>query len=103
MTISDSKLAAKEFEDAGVDMLDISGGFCGFNVPGVKEPGYFSPLSKAIKEVVAIPVMVTGGITKPEIAEEILRKGNADLIGVGRAIYKDSNWAKNAMESSASK
>jgi NADPH2 dehydrogenase len=99
LTIEDSKTAAQAFEKAGVDMLDISGGFCRFTIPGVDEPGYFSLLSKAIKEVVSIPVIVTGGITKADEADNILRDKKADLIGVGRAIYKDSNWAKNAMES----
>jgi 2,4-dienoyl-CoA reductase-like NADH-dependent reductase (Old Yellow Enzyme family) len=98
LTIDDSKVAASEFEKAGVDILDISGGFCRFNIAGNDKPGYFSPLSKAIKEVVAIPVIVTGGISSAAEADEILRDEKADLIGVGRAIYSDSAWAKNAMD-----
>jgi 2,4-dienoyl-CoA reductase-like NADH-dependent reductase (Old Yellow Enzyme family) len=98
LTIEDSKIAAKEFEKAGVDMLDISGGFCGYIMKGATEQGYFSPLSKEIKEVVSIPVIVTGGITEVEAAERILSEKKADLIGVARAIYKDSSWAKNAIE-----
>ena len=98
LSLDDSKSAAKAFENAGVDILDISGGFCGYTIPGIHKQGYFSALSKAIRDVVTIPVIVTGGITEPEIAEEILRKGEADLIGVGRSIYKDNNWAKNAIE-----
>lgn len=96
-TIEDSKIAAKEFEKAGIDLLDISGGFCGYTIPGTSEQGYFAPLSHAIKEVVSIPVILTGGITDPMGAEKLLASGKADLVGVGRAIYKDSNWAKNAM------
>jgi len=97
-TIEDSKIAAREFEKAGVDIIDISGGFNGFIVPNTTEQGYFSPLSVAIKEVVSIPVILTGGITKASAAEKLLIDEKADLIGVGRAIYKDSNWAKNAIE-----
>lgn len=98
-TIEDSKHAAVEFEKAGIDILDISGGFCGYVVPGVSEQGYFSPLTKAIKEVVSIPVILTGGITEALAAERLLTEGKADLIGVGRAILKDSNWAEKAVES----
>lgn len=97
-TIEDSKIAAREFEKVGVDIIDISGGFNGFIVPNTTEQGYFSPLSVAIKEVVSIPVILTGGITKASAAEKLLIDEKADLIGVGRAIYKDSNWAKNAIE-----
>lgn len=99
LTMEDCKKAASAFEKAGVDILDISGGMCRYTIPGIHEPGYFSPFSKALKEVISIPVIVTGGITEAEEAEAILRDKKADLIGVGRAIYKDSNWAKRTMES----
>lgn len=98
ITTEDIKTAAGIFERAGVDMLDISGGMCRYTIPGVNEPGYFSPQSEAIKEVVSIPVILTGGIKTADEAEAILREKKADLIGVGRAIYRDSNWARNAME-----
>lgn len=98
-TIEHSKIAALEFEKAGVDMLDISGGFCGYTVPGVSGQGYFAPITEALKKVVSIPVILTGGITEAQAAEKLLSEGKADLIGVGRAIYKDSNWAKDAIES----
>lgn len=99
ITIEDSVIAAKEFEKAGIDMINISGGFCGYNMPNANGQGYFSPLSEAIKKVVSIPVMVTGGITEIKAAEEILAEKKADLIGVGRAILKDSEWAKGSIES----
>ncbi|HBM79311.1 MAG: NADH:flavin oxidoreductase [Clostridiales bacterium] len=98
-TIEDSKIAAVEFEKAGVDILDISGGFCGYMVPGLTGQGYFSPLSEAIKKVVSIPVILTGGITEAKAAEKLLSEGKTDLIGVGRAMYKDSGWARKAIES----
>jgi NADPH2 dehydrogenase len=98
-TIEDSEIACKEFQKAGVDIIDISGGFCGYTVPGSTEQGYFSPLSEAVKRAVTIPVILTGGITDAEAAEKLLLEGKADLIGVGRAALKDSNWAKNAFKS----
>ena len=98
-TIEDSKIAAIEFEKAGVDILDISGGFCGYMMPGNTSQGYFSTLTEAIKEVVSIPVLLTGGITEVSAAEKLLSTGKADLIGVARAIYKDSKWAEKAIKS----
>ena len=97
-TIEDSKIAACEFEKAGVSILDISGGFCGYSLKGIKEQGYFASLAEDIKKVISIPVILTGGITEAQAAEELLLKGKADLIGVGRALLNDSNWAKNAIE-----
>ncbi|MDF2594648.1 MAG: NADH:flavin oxidoreductase [Clostridia bacterium] len=98
--IEDSLIAVQAFEKAGVNVLDISGGFCGFTVPGItKEQGYFAPLTEAIKKKVSIPVILTGGITKPEAAESLLQEKKSDLIGVGRAMAKDSEWAKYCIES----
>lgn len=98
-TIEDSKIAASELEKAGVDILDISGGFCRYTIPGVTVPGYFSPLSEAIKSVVSVPVILTGGITKGQHAEKLLADEKADLIGVGRAIYKDFKWPEKTIKS----
>lgn len=97
--IEDSKIASIEFEKAGVDILDISGGLCGYSVPGLTGQGYFSLLTEAIKEVVSIPVILVGGITEADAAEKLLSTGKADLIGVARAIYKDSSWAEKAIKS----
>ncbi|MBI6872627.1 NADH:flavin oxidoreductase [Clostridium aciditolerans] len=98
-TIEDSQIAAKEFEKAGIDILDISGGFCGYVVSGCTEQGYFAQLSESAKKVISIPVILTGGITEAKAAEQLLADGKADLIGVGRAIFKDSTWAQRAVES----
>lgn len=98
ITIEDSRIAAKAFEKAGINILDISGSFMGYNSPESSNQGYFSPLTEAIKQVVSIPVILTGGITEPQVAEQLLATGKADLIGVGRAVLKNSQWAKQAIE-----
>ncbi|OOM72678.1 NADH oxidase [Clostridium puniceum] len=99
-TIEDSKIAALEFQKAGIDILDISGGLCGYTAPGrAGKQGYFSEITESIKKAISIPVILTGGITEAEAAEELISLGKADLVGVGRAMLKDSLWAKNAIES----
>ncbi len=97
-TIEDSITAVKEFQKAGIDFVDISGGICGYINPYNDEQGYFREITKAIKENINIPVILTGGITDAFAAEEILKNKEADLIGVGRAILKDSKWAENAVK-----
>jgi len=96
-TLEDAVFACKEFQQAGVDLLDISGNFCGFIRPDADYEGYFDVLTEAIKAAVSIPVILTGGVVTGEGAEQLLRDGKADLIGVGRAILKNSDWAKNVM------
>ena len=97
-TLQDSISAAKLLEQAGIDLLDISGGFCGYIRPGCKDQGYFSEITQAVKTAVNIPVILTGGITEAAAAESLLKNGKADLIGIGRAILKNSLWAKNAIK-----
>lgn len=97
-TLEDSVQAAGMLEKAGVDLLDVSGGLCGPYRPNVEYEGYFRELSTAIKQAVNIPVILTGGIITAEGAQALLENGAADLIGVGRALLKDSAWAKNALK-----
>ncbi len=100
ITPEQSVLAARALEDAGVDVLDISGGFCMYTIPSMANPpqGYFAPLSEAIKRELRIPVILTGGVNDILAAEQLLLDQKADLIGVGRAIRNDSGWAAKAVE-----
>ena len=58
----DLDIAAPLLEEAGADLLDISGGMCCFTHPGHNEPGWFAHLSRRAKKAVSIPVLLTGGI-----------------------------------------
>ena len=93
-TIQDSIQVAIAFEKAGIDLLDISGGMCGYMNPTNKDQGYFKEITSAIKEHIQIPVILTGGILDLEHADELLKTNQADLIGIGRAFFKNSNWPK---------
>lgn len=98
-TIEDGKIACREFQKAGIDILDISAGIFGYLIEGLTGQGFLSPLTEEIRKVVSIPVILTGGVTKAEAANELIASSKTDLVGVGRAIYRDSNWAKEAIES----
>lgn len=97
-TIDDAVMAAKLFMEAGIDLIDVSGGLCGYRGTGSNNAGYFGAESQAIKEAVPVPVILTGGVRDGASAEDLLEAGKADLIGVGRAVLKDSLWAKKAFE-----
>ena len=90
-----------ELEKAGVDCLDISS--AGYGKTPVAPPkrhkmGTFAFLAKAIKEKVNIPVITVGRINTPEIAEEILTTGQADMVAIGRQLIADPFWPKKVME-----
>ena len=39
-----------------------------------------------------MPVILTGGVKTGDDVEDILNRGVCDLVGVGRSVFKDSNW-----------
>ena len=92
-TAEDCVEACRLLEHSGIDLLHLTGGMNGFIRPGHGEPGYFQDLSVPVKQAVHIPVLLTGGVTTPAQAEALLEEGCADLIGVGRAIFKNPHWA----------
>ena len=91
-TISDAVWACKRFEEAGVDLIDISGGTCCFTRKGHTYPGYFGDISEAVKKEVDIPVLLTGGVKTVQDAERLLQEEKADMIGVGRIITAKADW-----------
>lgn len=97
--IEDSKKFAVKLEEAGVDMIDVSGGLCGSRPAQLEDrQGYFIPQAQQIKKIVDIPVIGVGGITEPEYANMVIREERVDLVAVGRALLKDPDWATEAIK-----
>jgi NADPH2 dehydrogenase len=97
--IEDAVEFAVKLEEAGVDVLDVSGGMCGSEpkqIRGVQ--GYFVPQASRIKQAVGIPVIGVGGIVDAAFADGLVRDGLVDFVAVGRALWHDSDWAKKAVE-----
>lgn len=55
--------------------------------------GCENPARSGHRQAVRIPVLLTGGVTTLAQARALLEEGSADLIGVGRAIFRDPHWA----------
>jgi len=98
LTQEEGKLAAISLVEAGVDLLDISGGLNGSAIPGADgvSQGYFVPMAADIRAGVDVPVVVAGGITEPEFADRVIREGKVDLVAIGRAMLANPEWAADA-------
>jgi 2,4-dienoyl-CoA reductase-like NADH-dependent reductase (Old Yellow Enzyme family)/thioredoxin reductase len=104
MKVDEVAAFIKSIEDK-IDMVHIS---CGVEVNNntkiYMSPTAYAPhkinveLAKVVKDQVKIPVAVVGGIMTPEEAEDILEKGYADAIVVGRQLIADPWWVKKAWE-----
>lgn len=93
---------AKALEQAGVDCLNVNNANQENRYyiiePTTFKTGWKSPIIKAVKDAVSIPVISTNVIKKPEQAEVFLRDGIMDFAAVGRGLYADPEWVKKARE-----
>lgn len=93
ITIDEGVEMAKLIVNESIKVVDVSGGLAGSRPPGMK-PGEFVPQAAKVKKAVDVPVIAVGKITTGELADDIIRDGEADLVAIGRALYKDPNWPK---------
>jgi len=59
-------------------------------------PEYQVPFAKAIRESVGMPTGAVGLITEPLQAENILQRGDADFVLLGREFLRDPHWPLRA-------
>lgn len=98
IVIEESIEFAKRLEEVGINVIHVSASNH-HNTDREIEPMYYPPgskvhLAEAIRKVVSIPVIASGSITTPELAEEILRTGKADFVSLGRPLLADPQFAK---------
>lgn len=59
-------------------------------------PGYLREDSRALRKSVPVPVVVSGRVLTPVLAEELLAEGAGDLVGLGRVLRADPLWVSKA-------
>jgi mycofactocin system FadH/OYE family oxidoreductase 2 len=92
-----------QFEASGlIDFMDLSIGtfYNLYLVEGSMHTplGYTIPLAAGVRERLKIPVFCTGRINDPVMAEKVLASGQADMIGMCRALICDPYMPKKARE-----
>jgi len=104
LEIEEMTKIAVALEKNGVDLLNITAGIFDSPyypvVPFMNIPrGVYSEYSAIIKKAVQkVPVCVVGRINTPEIAEEILQEGRADMVAMGRALIVDPFFPKKVQD-----
>jgi 2,4-dienoyl-CoA reductase-like NADH-dependent reductase (Old Yellow Enzyme family) len=100
--IDQSKQVAKLIVQSGIDAIDVSAGTHEtdyiMSAPSSIPNGFLVHLSAALKEVVQVPVGIVGRIADPFLAEDILAKGKADFVSMGRALIADPELPLKAHE-----
>jgi NADPH-dependent glutamate synthase beta subunit-like oxidoreductase/2,4-dienoyl-CoA reductase-like NADH-dependent reductase (Old Yellow Enzyme family) len=122
-TLLQSTRVARRLASLGLDYISVSAGerfedadppppnfppFAGTGYSGYRmSPRWWNPdgvqvylaegIRKAVREAgYEIPIVTAGKIRTPELAEEILDQGRADIIGMARALLADPDWPLKA-------
>jgi 2,4-dienoyl-CoA reductase-like NADH-dependent reductase (Old Yellow Enzyme family) len=95
LTIEDQVRVAGWLKEHGVDLVDCSSGGSTSTLPAVG-PGYQVPFAERIRRESGIATMSVGLITSPEMAEEIVRNGRADVVAMGRELLRNPYWPLQA-------
>ncbi len=89
---------------ASVDYLSISAGTSRDNhmiVPPMDTPeGLYVDYAANIRAAVTLPVMAVGRLKNPELAEEVIATGKADVVAQARALIADPFWVQKLEEKS---
>lgn len=97
-TLSEAVEFAGMLREAGVDLVDCSGGGSSPDERLPQAAGYQVPFAKAIRGKSNIATGAVGIITEPAQANAIVAEGNADLVFLGRALLDDPYWPRRAAE-----
>jgi 2,4-dienoyl-CoA reductase-like NADH-dependent reductase (Old Yellow Enzyme family) len=103
MSTEDAVYFAQALEAAGVDLLDLSGigssslgdwqGQPFLNSSSLLPKGspgaVFAPSAGRIRAAVGIPVITVGKLSEPGLAQEVLDRGQADLVALARPLIAD--------------
>lgn len=95
---------AHGLQDAGVTVLNTGIGWHESRVPTIitQVPrGAWRSLTARLKAEVEVPVCASNRINTPELAEEILAAGEADLISMARPLLADPEFVRKAAEGRA--
>ncbi len=106
-TISDMQTIIPDLVAAGADIIDVSFGTHGSpevnidtpnaSAPVEYDPGFKSYLARKVKEVASVPVISVGRYTDPFFMDEVIARGDADMVAVARQHLADPDFLKNAV------
>ena len=90
---------AQALEQAGADVLNTGIGWHESVVPTIATSvprAAFAFAAARLKKVVSIPVVASNRINMPSVAEEILERGQADMVSLARAFLADPDFVIKA-------
>lgn len=106
-TLNDIRTIVPDLVAAGADVLHVSFGTHGSpevnidtpnaSAPVEYDPGFKAYLARGVKELVKVPVISVGRYTDPFFMDEVIARGDADMIAVARQNLADPDFLNNAI------
>jgi len=100
-TLNDTKKIVPILQGAGIAAINVQAGWHESPRPLVQQwvpAGAFAYLAEEVKKVTNLPVIAAYRIDDPLLAEEIVTKQKADLIGMARALIADAEFPNKARD-----
>ncbi|MFU0966445.1 FAD-dependent oxidoreductase [Kluyvera ascorbata] len=103
-TFDETVLLAKAIETAGATIINTGIGWHEARIPTIATPvprGAFSWVTRKLKGHVTIPLVTTNRINDPQVADDILSRGDADMVSMARPFLADAELLSKAQSGRA--
>ncbi len=90
---------AKLLEEAGVTIINTGIGWHEAKIPTIAHMvprAAFTWVTRRLKGVVTVPLITSNRINTPDVAEEVLGNGDADMVSMARPFLADSDFVNKA-------
>ncbi|NTU41661.1 MAG: NADH:flavin oxidoreductase, partial [Nitrospirales bacterium] len=98
---------AVRLQGMGIHAIEVSGGMyesgpekgtARTKILSPEKEAYFRPSASLFKKELSVPVILVGGIRSRGVAEDILQKGDADLLSIARPLIREPNLPNKFQE-----
>jgi anthraniloyl-CoA monooxygenase len=92
ITPDDAVEIARQFKEAGADIIDVSAGEVSVEQKPVYGRMYQTPFADRVRNEAGVATMAVGAITEADHVNSIIASGRADLCALGRPQLADASW-----------
>jgi NADPH2 dehydrogenase len=98
LTLDEAVRFARELRERGCDYVCVtSGGIVG-KAPIPYAPGYMAPLAARVRRGAGMATRAVGYISDPALANDLVARGDADMVAIGRGFLDDPRWVWHAAQ-----
>ena len=96
--------AGRDVAQAGATIINTGIGWHESRIPTIATSvprAAFTGITSRIRPLLPVPVITSNRINMPQVAEEVLARGDADMVSMARPLLADPEWVRKAAQSRA--